>query len=692
MIPQWLRWSALTLTGFVAVLVATGAAPAGGSEVVAVADRAVPTLANSSLAPPKYERDVARKVAQLLSQAHYSGRAVDDELSRRWLGNYIDRLDYERTIFLQSDIDRFRNKYETSLDEAISGRNPNVESAVVIYETYRQRMRNRVAAARATLAGEIDVTDDESYPINRHDTVQSWPETKEEANSFWRKRVENELIVGLLDGEPREKVLDLLAKRYDRLENMLEDRESTDVMQAWLGALGAAFDPHSVWFAPARNDDFDISITNSVTGIGAQLVTEGDYIVVKELIAGGPAKKSKQVQQEDKILAVAQGDEEPVDVVGLRIDKVVRLIRGEVGTVVRLLVQHADGERAEIEMVRERVTLEDTAAKHEVIDLEDHRYGVVKLPSFYVSRDGRRGTRSASGDVKASLDALRKEGAEGLVLDLRGNGGGSLNEAIDVTGLFISRGPVVQVRTRDGSIEVLPDLDPRVHWLRPMVVLVDPPSASASEIVAGALQDYGRALVVGGKQTHGKGTVQQVAPLTSMLPGRHTEDVGGALKLTIQKFYRVNGGSTQNKGVLSDVVLPTPWDGLDVFERDLDYALDWDQIPPAPHFRVDDLSDLVPKLQRRSAKRVAKSEDFGELQELIDDRTAMQARESVSLVFDVRKAEFEERKARFGDKTKPPAEAIGGGDSDEPEEDDYILDEAVAVLHDMIELSREPAK
>ncbi|MBX2801972.1 MAG: carboxy terminal-processing peptidase [Myxococcales bacterium] len=683
-----LRWTlGLPLAGAALAAVAVAvAAPPSGQTVASAASPTEQSVTASPLAPPKYERDVARVIAERLQYGHYEERPLDDEVSQRWFDRYVDRLDYQRQIFLQSDIDRFRQQYRDTMDDAVQSRPADVTAAIDIYETYRTRLRERMASAKAILASDIDLTNDEAYVPDRHDSKLQWPASAEQATELWRQRIEDTLIVGLIEGESDAEIRERLTKRYDRYLKNLEDTESTDVMETWLGSLANAYDPHSGWLPPARNEDFDIDITNSVSGIGAQLQTKGDHTEVMEVIAGGPAFHSERLFAGDKILAVAQGDEDPVDVVGLRIDKVVRYIRGEVGTEVRLHVLHADGEREIIDMIREVVTIEKSAAQHKIHEVDGKKLGVIDLPRFYVDPNGlRHGGRRATSDVKRALKALQEEGADGLVLDLRGNGGGSLVEAIDVTGLFLTAGPIVQVRSRTGRIEAIHDRDPQAYWLKPMVILTDPFSASASEILAGALQDYGRAVVVGSERTHGKGTVQVVEPLTQRIPGRHREDVGGALKLTIQKFYRVSGGSTQAKGVESDIVLPSRFQGLDIYESDLDHALAWDRIPPAPHVRVSDLSGVLPELSKRSATRLESSEDFGTLQKVLEEREALEDQQEVSLVLSTRKTEHEAREARAGlDDTSH------GEDEGDKDENDFVLDEALAVLDDLVELGSAP--
>ncbi|MEZ4238240.1 MAG: carboxy terminal-processing peptidase [Myxococcota bacterium] len=682
------------ITGAVLALsVTVGVSYAAGPDVAAVSKRrGGEEPVSGSLKPQPYERDVAMLVADMLQTYHYEKHAIDDVMSERWFDNYIDSLDYYRMVFLQSDIDEFRTHRDT-LDDELFSRPPKLETAMLVHERYRERMRHRADYVHKLLEQPLDLTNDESYDIDRHDAGAAWPKTQAEANELWRKRTEDDLIEELLAGRDTEpEIRERLAKRYDRVVRQIDDTESADILELWLGALTRAYDPHSAWFKPATNDNFDIDITNSVEGIGASLTERDEYTTVAEVIAGGPASKNGHLRKDDRIMLVAQGGEEPVDVVGLRLDKVVRLIRGPKGTQVTLHVEHADSSREVIKLTRDQVTIEDSAAEGHVEQVGSRKLGVVDLPSFYVDPNNRRSGRRASQDVKRALEKLQDEHVDGVILDLRHNGGGSLTEAIDVAGLFLPGGPVVQVRDRDGRIEAMHDTDPGVAWAGPLVVLTDATSASASEIVAGALQDYGRGLVVGDKSTHGKGTVQQVAQLTPQLQGRYQEDVGGALKLTVQKFYRVSGGSTQNRGVLADVTFPSLWDGLDVHESDLPYALAWDRIPPAPHVRMGDFTKILPELTARSEKRRNADEDFDKLDKALAERAALEGK-PVSLVLETRKKELAERKERAG---------ILDGDAEaEAEEDekltpeqrkakaregDFVLDEALAVLGDMVEL------
>ncbi|MCB9683625.1 MAG: carboxy terminal-processing peptidase [Alphaproteobacteria bacterium] len=646
-----------------------------------------------SLDVQPYQQEVAGLVAGYLEEVHYQHVQIDDELSSKWLDRYIDELDGARIVFLASDIREFE-QYRNQLDDLVMARPlSRLEPAIVIYSRYRQRMLERAADAKAFAAGPVDLTNDETIVYDRKEAGLGWPETAAEARELWRKRVEDDFISGMLTGRDSEdQVRDRLIKRYDRYAKNVSDMETVDVLETYLDAMTQSADPHSVWFKPTSKDDFDVDITNSVEGIGAQLTTDDGYVVIDRVIPGGPADMSGRVRAKDRILEVAQKSEAPVEVVEMRLDRVVKMIRGPKGTQVNLTIEHADGEREVVAIQRDRVTLERSAAEGHVEEVDGHKLGILRLSNFYVDYQGARRGRSASNDLSNQLEAVKAQGAEGVVLDLRGNGGGSLMEAIEVAGLFLPGGPVVQVRDRKGAIEALHDEDPRVVWDGPLTVMVDSTSASASEIVAAALQDYGRALVVGDHTTHGKGTVQQVVPLTPALKGRHApdDDEGGALKITIQKFYRVSGGSTQNLGVTSDVELPSVWDGVDfIHESDLPNALAWDRIPPAPYAKTSDLASAVPKLQEKSAARVAADPDYERLAKQLARREEDKARTAVSLVLEQRKADYEARKALL-DAESGEEDVDFSAMSDEERKayqraHDYGLDEGLHVLADLVE-------
>jgi len=635
-------------------------------------------MARASTTPEIHHSIIANMVATFLNYQHYAPQKIDDDLSKRWLDTYIDDLDFNRMIFLSSDIEEFK-QWSFKLDNDILLREPKLSAATQIYNRYQQRVQERMAAAQQHLTQPIDLSQNMSWEPDRSEA--QWPATGAEADELWRLRIMEQVLLGDLQDRPREESVEILQRRYERFEREVSGSEAVDIIEYYLGALTHSFDPHSAYFKPATSDNFDIEMSNAVEGIGAQLRTEDEYTVVVAILPGGPADIDGTLQPGDKIAAVAQGNGEPVDIIDMHIDKVVRMIRGEKGTVVRLTVLPADGDYGdirEIPLVRDQVVLTESDASSEVIEVGGHSIGVIEVPSFYVDMvalsQGDPNYRGVSKDVEKHLVELQQQSVDAVILDLRDNGGGSLTEAVRMTGLFIDRGPVVQIRDKDGRIEVLDDPERGQVYGGPLVVLTSPLSASASEIVAGAIQDYGRGIVIGAETTHGKGTVQQVVDLDRFLG---EEGLAGALKLTTQKFYRASGSSTQQRGVRSDVVLPSPWDGLDVYESDLDNALAWDQINAARYSTLDDISSLLPALQQQSATRVANSEDFQRLQENLQEREERLNETSVSLNINIRRQEIENEES-----------ADSSDEESEEEGEDFILLEAASVLNDFLAQQR----
>ena len=624
---------------------------------------------------------VASLVTTLLQYQHYEPRKLDDALSEAWLDGYLEALDFNRMIFLAADIEEFQ-AYARSLDNDVMEKRPKMRAATDIYARYQQRLSQRITSAQSALQTPIDLTGNKTWIIDRSEVP--WPTTAAEADDLWRLQVMEQVLQAELQGTDRDEVLMRLDKRYDRVLKDVLSAEANDVMEHYLDALTRNFDPHSVYFKPASSDDFDIEISNSVEGIGAQLRTEGMYTVVQRIIPGGPADIDGTLQPGDKIVAVAQGSEDPSDIIDLRIDRVVKQIRGKKGTEVRLTVIPVDSvnnsETRIIPITRDQVALTESDAEKSTIEIGDQTFGVIDVPSFYMDASGRQESdpeyKSVSSDVRRLIGELKTENIDGLVLDMRGNGGGSLYEAVELSGLFVSRGPMVQVRDREGNTEVLRDPDNSLVYDGPMVVLTDPLSASASEIVAGAIQDYGRGLVIGAETTHGKGTVQQVIDLDMFIDrmtGGNAGGRAGALKVTTQKFYRISGGSTQNRGVLSDIVLPSPWDGLDVFESDLDNALPWDEIAPARYSVVGEMTGLD-TLKERSTGRVAASEEFQTLLDNLAERERLSEETTISLNLEERRLQMESDSSEEEDEDAEP--------------NDYILSEAGAILSDYIELTK----
>jgi carboxyl-terminal processing protease len=652
------------------------------------------------LDPRAHDPALAGIVAFSLERFHYSGHTIDDDISSRWLDRYIESLDPNRMFFLASDIRAFET-YRLTLDDAVHEMPADLTAAFEIDRVYRQRVEAQLGAVMQRLEAPVTLSGAGSVQLDREDAP--WATTAAELDDLWAQRIEEQMVraalrreafdasvakkeakgedVSKLKLESEEESREKLRKRYKRILGDIDQQTSADVMETFLSALGQSFDPHSVWFKPATQENFNISMSDSLEGIGATLTVEAEYTVVRDLVAGGPASKQGQLQPGDRIVAVSQGDEEQVDVVDMRLDDVVKLIRGAKGTPVVLTVWPGDSvdpaDLSDIRIVRDKVVVAEAAAKGEVREVDGKKLGVLDVPSFYQASRGDKDSRNTTADMRRILGDFKKEGVDAVVVDLRRNGGGSLGQAIESTGLFIEKGPVVQVKDRAGEIETYDDPDPRIAWDGPVVVLTSIFSASASEIFAGALQDYDRGLVVGAPATHGKGTVQELIDLSGMLAqlsgmesaSRHA----GALKFTTNQFYRVSGRSTQVEGVGADVLVPALSDRLDIREGDLPGALPFDQIAPA-RFRPWKRSVDVAALQGASRDRVAASPAFQVMEEL---RRRREAREDqpLSLDLDVRRGERAEDEA-LSDRS----EAAGFGTDDA----DPWLDEALQITCDYV--------
>ncbi|MFA6542806.1 MAG: carboxy terminal-processing peptidase [Limisphaerales bacterium] len=587
---------------------------------------------------------IARSVGDLLDRAHYKGVRLDDAIASSHLRNYLDVLDYNHMVFLQTDVDEFTEKYRKKLDDLT--RSADATPAYVIFERYLKRLDASVVHVNNLLKEPHDFARDEKFIAQRNKLP--WPRNEAEAHELWRQRVKFELLNGKLADEKPEKTAEKIAHRYVRLQKNMKQFDSSEILQHYLSALGHAFDPHSDYMAPADAKNFDIhSVKLKLNGIGALLQQDPDdedYTKIKSLTPGGPAELGKQLKPGDKIVAVAQGAAEPVDCVGMRLNEVVDMIRGQKGTEVRLTIIPADAvspsERKVIRIIRDEIKLTEQYAFARIIehvsgDGKKQRLGVIDLPQFY---------QKCAADVAKLLFRLEREKVDGVILDLRRNGGGLLNEAVELTGLFIKKGPVVQVRNPK-QIEVLEDEDARVTYDGPLTVLVGHHSASASEIVAAALQDYGRALIVGDVSTHGKGTVQTLYPLGQWMGRRQVEDPG-QLKFTISKFYRVAGGTTQKHGVTPDVILPNVLDQLETGEAFLPNVLEADNIPPAKYQRTDRINGGLDELRKNSADRMAKDKDFAYVREDIELVKKQRADKTISLNESQRRQEKKDAEAR----------------------------------------------
>lgn len=635
-------------------------------------------------------------VAMTLERHHYTSQGIDDARSRKWLDGYIDNLDPARMFFLESDVQGFRARWATQLDDTVKDMPADLRPAFEMDKVFRERVAERMETVNTVLTTPQPLDGDDSVVWNREDTP--WPATRAEADGLWERRLKGELmryrLTDMEEAEARERLL----KRYTRFAGDLEQEDSGDLLEGWLGALGQTFDPHSIWFKPARKDDFDIEMRDSLEGIGATLSPDGPYTVVRSLVPGGPAFKGGDLKPDDKIIGVTQEDGEHTDIIDMRLDRVVKLIRGPKGTKVVLTVIPADAPdntvTRDVTILRDKVKVAEAQAKGEIKEIGGTKIGVIDVPSFYQDVRGRGNRASAinstAADMETILKGFHKDGVDVVVVDLRANGGGSLQQAIEVTGLFIDQGPVVQIRDRGGKVESLDDEVGGQVWSGPLVVLQSIYSASASEIFAGAVQDYGRGLIVGAEATHGKGTVQQLVDMSPMLggvAGPAAAEQAGALKFTTDQFYRVSGKSTQNKGVLSDVVIPTPSDGLDVREADLDNALPYHEIRPA-RYDAGGLDVDLGALQDRSQTRVSASEDFQRMGELRAEREKRMGK-PVSLNLETREAEMaafeklEEAADPGGVDTSPDAPPEGEGDT-EKERKDPVLEEALAISVDFV--------
>ena len=657
------------------------------------------------------EHKVASQLAvRFINGYHYHRDNLRNEVAERVFDQYLNMLDPAKAYLTAADVAQFE-RYRDHFEDAI--RSADLDAAFDLFARYVQRVTERVAFANTLLQGGFDFTVDELYHFDRSEAP--WAEDDAELDEYWRQRVKNDWLRLRLADQDDEQVLETLTRRYDNLQRRVNEFNSQDVFQLVMNAYARSIEPHSGYLSPRSVDNFEISMRLSLDGIGAMLQRETEYTTIMEIVPGGPADLDGRLKPGDRILGVAQGDEKMVDVVGWRLDDVVSLIRGERETVVRLEVLPADsglrGPSTVIDIVRNEVRLEQQAASSQVIELpaidgagDDHgevsqvarRIGVIQVPVFYVDFQGRATNtpnyRSSTRDVRRLIQELKAEGIDGLVMDLRGNGGGALVEATTMTGLFIDTGPVVQVRDSRGRVSLETDREPGMVWDGPLAVLVDRRSASASEIFAGAIQDYGRGVVLG-ETTFGKGTVQNLVDLDNMARGN--DQRLGQLRLTMAQFYRVAGGSTQATGVVPDIHLPTPGDPSETGERALEFALPWGEIEPAAFTPVADLSPLIEAARARHLSRLESDPKWIELQEDIARWEAQRERSEVSLNEGVRRAEMEaedaRRLARFGagDDVSSADDSHANdstADAKADEIEDLYLLESARILADMMAL------
>ncbi|WP_234735600.1 carboxy terminal-processing peptidase [Tellurirhabdus bombi] len=668
----------------------------------------VPTSAPNSddLKPTMSQEKVEALVTKILTTYHYRKVRLNDSLSSAVYDNYLKELDNNKSYFLASDVASFE-KHRNNIDDYLN--NGDLSMAYDVYNVFRKRYNERSKYVQSLLEKPFDFSADESFNTNREKLP--WPKSVEEQNDLWRKVVKNQALELKLSGKADSSVARTMKERYKNLDKAMSRIKSEDVFQMYMNAFAESLDPHTNYMSPRFADRFNQEMSQSLEGIGALLGEEGEYIKVSEVIPGGPAFKSKLIAKGDKIVGVAQGDGQMVSIVGYQVDEAVKLIKGPKGTTVRLQIKQAEALAGappkEIKLVREKIKLEEQRAKKEVIEITQNqkkvKIGVISIPMFYRDFDGARkreqGFVSTTGDVKRLMNELKAENVEGVVIDLRDNGGGSLTEAIELTGLFIAKGPVVQVKEAQGEVEVQTDTDPSITYDGPLAVLVNRFSASASEIFAAAIQDYKRGLVIGG-QTFGKGTVQTMVDLNQWLP-KEPEKVG-QVKMTIAKFYRINGSSTQHKGVTPDIELPSAFSAEEYGESSQPSALPWDQIASARYEATRDVDDKVVGKLRGSYEQRLKSDT--ELKQLMADFAEFKkAKENtvVSLQESKRRKEREEaEKKRAAMRQSGGADGellVSNGtpesgdkekDKDKKEKKDLYLTECGRILADYISFTR----
>ncbi|MDD2819905.1 MAG: carboxy terminal-processing peptidase [Flavobacterium sp.] len=613
---------------------------------------------NENDADPDKDKLLLELLTFVLEKGHYSPAVIDDAFSKGVYKDFIQALDPSKRFFLQSDIDEFA-KYETDLDDQLI--NKDLTFFNLAYDRLMQRMEEGKLIYKSVLSKPFDYTIDESF--NTDYEKAPYAKTTAELKDKWRKQIKLSTLSSLVDrmemqdnknktgvdksvkepvvqvkegeqfdqsyydktkntavetgktktfAELEKETRESSAKSLDEYFGFIKDLDRNDWFSVYINSITARFDPHTNYLAPEEKERFDVSISGKLEGIGARLQKKNDYTEISELISGGPAWRGKQLESGDLIMKVAQGDKEPVDVVGMRLDDVVKKIKGPKGTEVRLTVKKVDGTITVISIIRDIVEIEETYAKSSIVNKNGLKYGVIYLPKFYIDFENKDG-RDAGKDIAIEVDRLKKAGVNGIVLDVRDDGGGSLSTVVDIAGLFIEDGPIVQIKSAGRNKEVLYDRDKKIEWDGPLVIMVNSFSASASEILAAAIQDYKRGIIIGSKQTYGKGTVQNVIDLNQFVRSSSVGDLG-ALKTTTQKFYRINGGSTQLEGVSSDIVMPDRYAYLKMGERDVENAMPWDKIDQAD-YKVWTKNSNFNQAIANSKNRIAQNQQF----QLVED-------------------------------------------------------------------------
>jgi carboxyl-terminal processing protease len=650
----------------------------------------LPAVRGDPTKPEAIDYYTTQEVARLLARDHLLGHKLDDEISQRALKTFLSSLDPWKLYFYQSDVDTFL-KSQDDLDDM--ARNGDLRFAYEVFGVFLKRVDERVALAEELLRAPHDFTADEQMITDRDEV--HYARTVAEAHDRWRKRVKYDLLMLKVDGIDGQQAQEKLTKRYDSFRKRMHQTDGEELLEIFLDALTSSFDPHTSYMSPSTYENFLIMMRLELEGIGASLGSEDGYIVVKKIIPGGAADKQAELKVEDKIVGVGEGAEgELADTVDMKLKDVVKMIRGKRGTDVRLEVLPADGsKRKVIKITRAKIELKDSEARSKIFDEgrkpdgQPYKIGLIDLPSFYMdmegARNGMREFKSTTRDVRRILEEFNQKGVDAVVLDLRRNGGGSLSEAISLTGLFIDDGPVVQVKDGNGRVQPYHDLESGTAWSGPLVVLISKFSASASEILAGAIQDYHRGLIVGDHATHGKGTVQSLTDLgQEFFRGISNSPPMGALKITMQQFYRPNGESTQKRGVLADIELPSLTTYLDVGEADLDYPVEFDRMEPQDFKRLGCVDQAVcDRLRYLSEQRRANSEDFKKVLKNIERYKEQKARKHVTL----NEQEFLKERAELNAEKEEQKKLEELNEPEMPPiKRDYYLDEALAITADYL--------
>ena len=615
--------------------------PATGSDAPRAESRAYEPLVPLA----SHSKTSVSIVNELRKNHYYPRRKIDDSVSSQVFDKFLDRLDSDRAYFLASDVRALDEKYRLSLDEAL--KQGDLEPAFEIFNLFQERLVDRLEYVLGVVDHGLDTLDftvDESLEIDRENAP--WPRDRDEMDELWRKRIKASTLEMLLNDRTIDEIEETLAKRYrNRLRQLTQTKRETrseEAFQAYINAFTSTYDPHTEYFSPRNYAQFNINMSLSLEGIGAVLQSVDEYTSIDSLVPAGPADKSGALKPLDRIIGVGQGETDPIiDIVGMRLDEVVDLIRGPKGSIVRLQVigpNDGEGDARIVQITRNRVMLEEQAAQKKVLEYDfagrERKIGVIDIPSFYADpRTSRRGDgRTTTRDVIRLIEELKEEGVEGIVVDLRDNGGGSLDEAKSLTGLFIESGPVVQVRNQGRRAQPFPDLDSRVDWNGPLAVLVNRLSASASEIFAGAIQAYQRGIIAGGR-TFGKGTVQTLLSLNR-----------GHLKITQAKYYLISGQSTQHQGVIPDIEMPEPYDVDQIGESALDDAMPWDRISPADYSTTHSVAPFVGQLRAAHRERVAEDPDFEYVRALTAREAEFSSKTHISLNRETREQERAEDK------------------------------------------------